>query len=232
MILFVPAARNRQSIRLRSYDYSRIGAYFVTLCTEERWCLLGAVTDGAMRLNDAGRMVEAVWHSLPNRFQAITIDAFVVMPNHIHGIIVISNDEDDRGGECRGDHKDRPYGWRGASRGRGESCIRPSGRPDPASPPDARPHGTLPGTIGRIMQAFKSVTTHEYAIGVRRYGWVPFAQRFWQRNYYDHIIRNEKELTRIREYIVNNPARWELDHENPNRVVPAGSLDDEEELPR
>lgn len=131
LILFVPAARNRQSIRLRSYDYSRIGAYFVTLCTEERWCLLGAVTDGAMRLNDAGRMVEAVWHSLPNRFQAITIDAFVVMPNHIRGIIVISNDEDDRGGECRGDHKDRPTGGVGPAAVGANLVFAPAGAQTP-----------------------------------------------------------------------------------------------------
>jgi REP element-mobilizing transposase RayT len=75
-------------------------------------------------------------------------------------------------------------------------------------------HGTLPGTIGRIIQAFKSITTNSYIHGVRELGWSPFAGRLWQRDYWEHIIRNDRELWAIQEYIVNNPAQWASDRDN------------------
>ena len=78
-----------------------------------------------------------------------------------------------------------------------------------------RPRGTLPGTLGRVVQTFKSITTHEYVSGVKERGWPPFAGRLWQRNYWEHVIRGERALGAIRQYIVDNPARWALDAENP-----------------
>jgi len=90
--------RNRRSIRLPEYDYSQPGAYFVTVCTQERGPLFGEVVDGAMRLNEAGRTAQACWEEIPTHFRGITVDAFVVMPNHIHGIVIIT---DRRGTACR-----------------------------------------------------------------------------------------------------------------------------------
>jgi len=184
---------HRLSLRLKGYDYAQAGAYFVTICTQKRASAFGCVDDGDVRLNDAGRMVRAVWETLPDRFPGMELDAFVVMPNHMHGIIVIP--------------------------GRGESGIRPddSRQPDSGDHKD-RPCGTMAGSLGRIIQAFKSTTTHEYVMGVRRRGWVPFHGRLWQRNYYDHVIRNERKLDKIREYIATNPLRWALDRENPQRT--------------
>ncbi len=177
---------HRRSIRLKGYDYTQAGAYAVTICTHNRDCLFGEIADGEMRLNDGGRMLERAWGELPVRFHHMDLDGFVVMPNHFHGILVLHPHV----GLESADEKTK-----------GEHRVRPN--------------GTLPDTVGRIVQAFKSITTHKYITGVKQNGWPPFPGKLWQRNYYERIIRNEGELKRIREYIVNNPARWELDRENP-----------------
>lgn len=103
---------------------------------------------------------------------------------------------------------------------RGESCIRPKQNIHPnLGDHKDRPYGTMAGTIGRIIQMYKSITTRYYIIGVREHGWLPFPGKLWQRNYYEHIIRNEDELNRIRQYIRDNPLNWEMDAENPNRSI-------------
>lgn len=118
----------------------------------------------------------------------ISLDEFVVMPNHIHGIIII--------------HR------------RGESCIRPnSSRGDHKD----RPYGTEPYSIGRVVQAFKSITTNKYIWGVQENKWPAFPDSLWQRNYYEHIIRDENELHNICEYVANNPTNWADDEENPDK---------------
>lgn len=165
--------------------------------------------DREMKLNDAGRMIQAVWDGLPIRFHHVELDEVTVMPNHIHGIIVLTR----RGGPCvrppcvrleqnsrPGEHEVRPY--------RVESNNESGDHKD-------RPCGTLPDTVGRIVQAFKSIATHEYTNGVKQSGWLPFQGKLWQPNYWEHIVRNEPELTRIREYTSKNPAQWELDKLNP-----------------
>ncbi len=198
---YAPQRKNRRSIRLKGYDYSRAGAYFVSVCAHNRACLFGEIADLSafghaqagrqMVLNDAGRMVEFVWGKLPVRFDRLELDEFVVMPNHIHSIFVL----------CR----------------RGEPCVRPMfDQPAKQGEHKVRPYGTLPNTVGRIVQAFKSVTTHEYINGVKQHGWPPFPGKLWQRNYYEHVIRNENELNRIREYIINNPKKWAFDRDNPD----------------
>lgn len=172
--------RHRRSLRLQGYDYTQAGAYFVTICTQDRACLFGEIVDGEMRLNDAGRMVQAEWEALPGRFSGIDVDASIVMPNHAHGILL----------------------------------INPVGAPFMA-PHD--PGADNPGamnrapTLGEIIRAFKAVATRR----LRQSGLSEFA---WQRNYYEHIIRDESSLQGIREYIMNNPLRWALDRENPAHV--------------
>jgi REP element-mobilizing transposase RayT len=231
---------HRRSIRLQGYDYAQAGAYFVTICTQNRECFWGKVVDGEMVLNDAGQMVKAVWDSLPSRFPFIELDQFCVMPNHVHGIVVLTGHRSAQGHHpphAPGDHQDRPYNPAGEqSKGRGASCIRPTtSHHPPTGDHQDRPyatvratgdhkdrlykaHGTLEGTVARVIQAFKSITIYEYIMGVRHHEWRPFEGRLWQRNYYEHIIRNEDSLNRIREYIATNPLRWELDRENPQRT--------------
>ena len=181
---------HRRSIRLKAYDYSRKGAYFITICTQNRECLFGRIVDQEMCLSDGGRMVQVVWNDLPSNYPGIEIDAFVIMPNHIHGIIIIH---------------DR----------RGEPCVRLVGYGRKKGEHKVRPYGTRPDSLGRVVQGFKSKTTHEYIGGVKQMGWTPFSGKLWQRNYYDHIVRNDEELNRIREYISDNPRRWDMDRENP-----------------
>jgi putative transposase len=251
---YIPARHHHRSIRLPGYDYSQPGMYFVTICVQNRESFLGIMQQGEMQLSEAGQMVAQIWTELPHRFPAILLDEFVVMPNHMHGIIEITNrrgetrlppagrgeaclrpqDHARKGESCsrpqiqnepsKGDHKDRPYTEHQPSPSRGEAGLRPQMRGDPLSEDDLqdRPyrgknvlHGTLAGTVGRIIQAFKSLTTHDYIVGVEKRGWKPFSDRLWQRNYYEHIVRNEDDLRRIREYIQTNPLRWELDRENP-----------------
>ena len=178
--------RNRRSIRLQGYDYSQAGAYFVTICTQNRECLFGEIVDGEMRLNDAGKMIQVVWDEIPAYYPGIDIDSFIVMPNHIHGIVVIVG---------------------AAPRGRPESAYSPqNGQAQGPAPPGL----TLPDMVHR----FKTMTTKRYADFVKQNGWPPFPGKLWQRNYWEHIVRNEPELNRIREYIHNNPAQWELDSLN------------------
>jgi REP element-mobilizing transposase RayT len=187
--------KNRQSIRLHGYDYSQSGAYFVTICVQDLQCLFGEMVNSKMVLNDAGQMIESIWSELPERFPHVKLDKFVIMPNHFHGIMV----------------------FRG-----GEPCVRPktgeqsTGEMGEIGEHKVRPYGTLPGTLGRIMQAFKSITTHKYIAGIKQKQWPPFPGKLWQRNYYEHIVRDENELNDIRRYIMDNPKKWNLDRENPN----------------
>lgn len=182
----------RRSLRLTGYDYAAAGYYFVTLCVQDRECLLAEIVDGRVILNEAGRMVDNVWTGLPQRYPGVAIDAYVVMPNHFHGIIIINNR-------------------------RGESCIRPEitgiGKNNQGEH-KVRPYGTLDGTVGRVIQAFKSMTTNAHIKGVKNHNWPPFPGKLWQRNYYERIIRNNDELHNIRQYIHNNPDQWATDTEN------------------
>jgi putative transposase len=200
-----PDVHHRHSIRLREYDYSTAGAYFVTVCTQEKERLFGEVIDGEMRLNDAGRMVERIWRELSERFPLVILDEFVIMPNHFHGIIFLS---DRRGEPCV---RPNEYIIR-----RGKPCVRPIQQGDHKNVDhkEGDHRGTRENSLGRIMQALKSVTTVEYVRGVHHINWPPFPGRLWQRDYFERIIRNEKELNVIREYIINNPARWADDPEN------------------
>ncbi|HOK59079.1 MAG TPA: hypothetical protein PKZ07_19890 [Sedimentisphaerales bacterium] len=166
---------HRHSIRLKGYDYSLSGAYFVTICMYDRACLFGAVVDGDMRLNDAGRVVYDVWNDLPNHYGYVELDAFVVMPNHVHGIIVIVG-----------------------------AGLKPA-------PTESKPAPTRHG-LPEIIRGFKTFSSRR----INELRGTP-GMPVWQRNYYEHIIRNEESLHRIRSYIANNPIRWYLDQENPQR---------------
>jgi len=189
-----PFKHHRRSIRLKGYDYSQAGAYFVTMCAQNRECLFGEIANGEVCLNDAGAMIVRWWDELSNKFPTFEPDAFIVMPNHIHCIIVIVN-----------------VG----------TTLR--GRPD-----DGQPHRVAP-TLGDIIEWFKTMATNEYIRGVKQLGWKPFDKRVFQRNYYEHIVRNERELNAIRAYFQNNPANWAADMDNlknSRRLPPPETIDD------
>jgi len=185
---------HRRSIRLRGYDYSQAGAYFITICAQDRECLFGDIsTEPGMRLNDSGRMVGRWYLELENKFHDIQCDDYICMPNHTHFIIVnagadlrvcLDGGNDSNNGRT---HRSAPTGY------------------------DKRFGGFKGSPLSAVVQWFKTMTTNEYIRGVRQRDWKPFPGRLWQRNYWEHIIRNQEELNQIREYIRNNPEQWECD---------------------
>ena len=192
---FNPDLHHRRTIRLRHYNYNQAGFYFVTVCVRNRECLFGDVVGNAIQLNRVGEFVSQTWLDLSGRFKSIRSDAFVVMPNHFHGVIILV----------------------------GAGLALPSTRvhmaKDFSAPPRIRPETGKRGaassapTLGDIIRVFKSLS----AIGVNRLSGRS-GQPLWQRNYYEHIIRDDEELDRIRQYIADNPSNWAEDSENPLSV--------------
>lgn len=191
-----PFKHHRRSIRLKGYDYSPAGAYFVTICAHCRECLFD---DAVLR-----RVAESHWRALPKHFPNVVLDEWIVMPNHLHGVIVIADDA--RRGEA---FPDAPSNAKASSSSENESPANVVG--GNASP--LPPRGVTPNSLGAIIGNYKAVTTRRIN-AIRHTPGAPV----WQRNYYEHIIRNEKELNRIRAYIINNPANWEADDENPRKI--------------
>jgi putative transposase len=177
---------HRRSTRLKVYDYSQTGAYFVTICTKDRECLFGDIVDGEMRLNEYGTIVANRWDAIPNYIANVERDEFVVMPNHIHGIIVIRSD-------CVGAIHELPL--------RDET---------PNETRKYRRQMLLPKIIGRFK-----MNTAKIINQIRNRPGYPI----WQRNYYEHVIRNDDDLNRIRQYIIENPMKWYEDKDNPANII-------------
>ncbi len=165
-----PDVHHRRSIRLQDYDYAQSGAYFVTICAFQRECLFGEIMNGEMNLNEMGDIAVTTWKWLATHYPYVELDEWVVMPNHLHGIIV----RDDRGGL----------------------------------------QTENPKPLGGLIGAFKTVSTK----GINQLRNNPGCP-VWQRNYYERVIRNERELATVRQYIVNNPMKWALDKDNPVNMV-------------
>ena len=191
--------RHRHSTRIRGYDYTATGWYFVTICAMNRECLFGEVRNGSEILNEMGRLAVSCWEALPVHFPRVTLDTWVLMPNHLHGILVIKPLDIDR---------NDPAGV-GA-----QHAAPPSGRllnQDAFLEKSRTPRLEVKaGSLGAVMRSFKGASTS----GVNRLRGFR-GPSVWQRNYHDHVIRNAEELNRIRQYILNNPREWEMDPENP-----------------
>ncbi|MCF6267379.1 MAG: transposase [Desulfuromusa sp.] len=200
-VKFDPDIHKRRSIRLSGYDYTSAGFYFITVCVQDRECLLGEIANGEMVLNAAGRMVERIWQELPDNYPGIGIDTYVVMPNHFHGIIVINDDVGAGPRACPGLEPDP------------RACPDSHGSQGEGHPQGGAPTEVL--SLPDVVHRFKSLTTARYRQGVNHHNWPPFTGKLWQRNYYERIIRNEDELHNTRQYIRDNPMQWEIDDENP-----------------
>jgi len=159
-----PNVHHRRSVRLAGYDYSQCGAYFVTICAYNHKRLFGNIVNEKMQLNEIGVMVKHAWEYLPKKYPYVSIDEFVIMPNHFHGILIIIDDFD--GSQTVSKRK----------------------------------------SVGRLIGMFKTVTNKRF--NETRYS---SGGKMWQRNYYEHIIRDEEDYMRIFLYIQNNPLNWRND---------------------
>lgn len=182
------AANHRRSIRLKEYDYSWVGWYYVTICTSGRACLFGELVNDAMVLNKTGKIVEEEWLKTTTIRPEVELDHYVIMPNHMHGIVVIGesvNQSESNATEPVGTH--------------GRASLRRLTR--------------MPRSLSSFIAGFKSAATKRINIERRTPG-IPI----WQGRFYEHIIRNDVDLHRIREHIVSNPLRWSLDEEYPENL--------------
>jgi putative transposase len=181
-----PDCHHRRSVRLPEYDYTRPGAYFVTICTHQRECLFGDVVDDVVHLSAWGDIAAQCWRDIPAHLDHVELDEWVVMPNHVHGILLF-----------------HPLvGATHASAGTrvGAQHTAPLQKPNVA-----------PGSLGAVIRSFKSAVTRRIN-EIRSTPGTPL----WQRNYYEHVIRTERALNAIRQYIADNPARWLLDRYHPH----------------
>ena len=196
-----PNIHHRRSIRLRGYDYASEGLYFVTICTQNRECLFGEIKNDEMILNDAGRMVEKWYCKTQEKFPDIVCHEMVVMPNHFHCI------------------------WENVGSNVGaDPCVRPIPNDDEhfidvkhviidegahTGAPLQTDLGMHTGSpLSMVVRWFKTMSTNEYIRGVNELGWPPFYRKLWQRNYYEHIIRDDASLQSIAYYIITNPTHW------------------------
>lgn len=210
-----PDIHHRRSIRLKEYDYSGVGAYYVTFCAFQRECLFGDVVTGEMRLNGTGLIVRDCWQRIPAHFSYVEVDEFVVMPNHFHAVLFISESAVTGRVGAKQDLPASPaFGRYINKQGEGENKGEADGAfASPLQDIQDMPQGTLPGSLGAVMQNFKSVSTRK----INKWRDNPGCP-VWQRNYYERVIRDEKELAMAREYVLNNPLQWDLDSDNPKRV--------------
>ncbi len=178
---FDPGKHHRRSIRMKGYDYSQPGGYFVTVVARQRECILGEILDGEMLLSAFGQVADECWCAIPGHFPNVELGAHVIMPNHLHGIIAIT--------------------VVGA-----QQCCAPT-----TITMSTHKTNVNPGSLGAIIRSFKSATSFRIN---QLYNFAPI----WQRNYYDHIIRNADEANRIHLYIEANPANWPTDEENPQKI--------------
>jgi putative transposase len=162
-----PERYRRRRLRLDQYDYSQPGAYFVTVCAHDRMCLFGKIEQAEMRLSAIGEIVAACWQEVPQHF-AVLLDEWVVMPNHLHAIVLMRDDIHD---------------------------LRPT------------------ASLGLIIGTFKSAATKRVKEALRQ------GSPLWQRSFYEHVVRNDADLRRIRQYITDNPLRWAEDSENPDVIA-------------
>lgn len=186
---------HRRSIRIKGFDYSSVGSYYITLCSQNRENYFGKIVNNEIELNNAGKMVKKWVIETNNKFKNTIIDEYIIMPNHLHLIITIITPpiETDQHSclkkniAVEGEHIGSPLQ---------ENYVHPRIE------------------ISIIITWLKTMTTNEYINGVKNEIYAPFNKHLWQRNYYERIIRNENEFNKIREYIINNPVNWLNDENN------------------
>jgi REP element-mobilizing transposase RayT len=186
--------RERKRNRLRDFDYSQNGYYFVTICTKDRLNLLGEIGNGRSILNEYGSVVESSWLQIPNHYKNTELEEFVIMPNHIHGIIIIVGNA-----EMRSVLNPKPHTAGNAEMRFAQNCTH------------LKRQDRSKMYLSKVIHSFKSSVTRKIRKDYQDYIWG------WQKSFYDHVIRNDESLRKIRQYIINNPLNWHLDENNLNR---------------
>ncbi|MDD4319227.1 MAG: hypothetical protein PHW10_02805 [Candidatus Peribacteraceae bacterium] len=185
------------SARCNGWDYTSPGRYFVTLCTHRKYPWFGTVRNGFVCLTDTGAIAFECWNDIPRHFPQVTLDTFIIMPNHTHGIVIIGEQQTKTIVETRHVASLQP------------TSIQPTSKQPASIQPITNDFGPLrSGSLPAIIHAYKSTVTRL----CRRHGMDDFA---WQPRYHDHIIRNEREMNAIRRYIIHNPIKWSRDHRYP-----------------
>lgn len=231
-----PAKHHRRSLRLGGYDYAQANAYFVTLTVQSRRCLFARAAGGTIVPNEAGRALEAIWHTLPEHFPTISLDAFILMPNHAHMLIILNPPHPVRAPLAGApdaaptpSHKNAVPNITNTLRDENDISVghiepmggdASDGAPTRGAPTGGGGTGRVGAgtlektktadspTLGAVVGAFKSLSTRRYMAGVQNDGWPPFDGRLWQRNYYERIVRDEHNLNCVRAYTEQNPAKW------------------------
>jgi putative transposase len=189
-----PKKHHRRSIRLSGYDYTQIGAHFTTICTYQKQCWFGDVVNGEMQHNQLGVIVHTFWQAIPRRSSHIELDAFVVMPNHLHGILIITDAR-----------ATQPQSFASLDN---FIDLPLQNTNTPTTEKFGKP---VAGSIPTVIRSFKSSVTKRINL-MRKTRHPPI----WQRDYYERIIRQDG-LDNVRQYIINNPFKWADDEENPSR---------------
>ncbi|MDO8675430.1 MAG: transposase [Candidatus Omnitrophota bacterium] len=179
-----------RSARLKQWDYASVGGYFVTVCVKDRQCVFGNVIGGKMRLNELGKTADQCWQDIPKHFPYVGVDEYVVMPNHMHGIIIIRDVKSMKSVETQ------------------HCCV--STNTNTNIQLSKTFYHLKSGSLSVIMRSYKSIV----AKTIHRTGLKTFA---WQPRFYDHVIRNDVDLNRIRQYVETNPSQWADDTENPTK---------------
>ena len=223
LMAYNPDIHNRTSIRLKGYDYSQCGFYYVTLCTQDCENRFGEIMDGEIVLNVAGLLVDAEWKRIAEIYDSVILDTYQIMPNHLHGILQITapnpvgtglvpvpNFSDEFVDDFLVDKNN-------ISAKTADQNIEPPARMG------TRP---IPTVLYDMIGTFKSLTQNDYAFHVRNNVWLPFRKRLWQLRFHDHVIRNQYELDRIRKYIIDNPINWAQDENNLENIKNNKTADD------
>jgi putative transposase len=203
-MISIEITHNRRSVRLKGYDYSKAGLYFITICVKDRECLFGDIENGKMTLNDAGKIASECWLEIPKHFPDAVLHEHIVMPNHVHGIIELikPGSQTIESGTSVGVQNFEPL--------QSPNDSLSSIGVENFQPQRNEYQKMIPHSIGSIVRGFKTGVTKWFrnnSVGIEKFQ----PLQIWQRNYYEHIIRNEISFHKISEYIINNPKNWNKD---------------------
>ncbi|MBN2689865.1 MAG: hypothetical protein JXR42_04645 [Gammaproteobacteria bacterium] len=201
--------QNRRSNRFKGYNYATAGTYYITICVQHHQHLFGKIIRNEMQLNSAGKMVNKWWHKIPAKYKSAQLGAFIIMPNHLHAIIHLAP----VGAAPCGRPDISAHGTAKHNQAEQEKCYLDLLSKDHATPstgghtgPPLRENYIA---LGDVVRWFKTMSTNEYIKHVKNGNWCSFHKRLWQRDYYETIINNKRQLTNIRQYILDNPRRWQ-----------------------